>query len=136
MRDIDINYSNESHTGIDRNYNTTRHNYIDEHSMKMQKLTLQKGDIQNEDIANVLPRVSSSPQKLSQTGASEEPAFTYSRPPKLPFLQEIHQLKHKEMETEHEERNSHDGSGKKQPTINGYLFLQRKQVFIKKILAI
>ena len=92
---IDIDYLNGSRAGINRNYNTTQHNFIDEHSMKMQKQNLQKGDIQNADIANVLPRVSSSPQKLSQTGASEEPAFTYSRPPKLPFLREIHQLKQK-----------------------------------------
>ena len=44
MRDIDINYSNESHTGIDRNYNTTRHNYIeiDKQYLKMQKHTFKK----------------------------------------------------------------------------------------------
>ena len=81
---------------------------------------------------STLPRVSSSPQKLSQTGASEEPALTYSRHPKLPFLQEIRQLKQKEMERENEERNPHDESGKKDIQLMGYLFLMKLRVFIKE----
>ena len=99
----------------------------------MQKHTLQKGAIQNADIANVLPRVSSSPHKFSQTGSSEEPAFNYSRPPKLPILKEICQLKQIEMETEHDERNSHHWSGKKWPTIKGLPFLDEiKSIYKRK----
>ena len=105
---------------------------VDEKRIKMRTPTLQKTDIQNADIANVLPRVSSSPQKLSQTEAPEEPAFTCYRPPKLPFLREIHQLKHKEMDTEHKKRNSYIESGQNTPINNGLHFLNDKSIQIRE----